>query len=354
MDPIEKQLDHASALRASSKFAEAAKVYEGLLLKKGLGEMRRAEAHQNAGDCLRLQGDFTGAKRHARAAARLFQKLASPRLVDARVSLALALRASGDPQSAVGLLRMALAFYEDDGDEDGMVFAHWALGGTLRIAGDLRGGWKHLSKAAKLYASMGDREGLAYTHCALGGLARMLGRYDESFRHYRAANHLHRLRHDAFGTAYSYCGLGNVERMKGRMEGALAYFHKAEKLYKRIGDKVSYAYTRWSMGMARKGEGDLWGALAHFDAADALFKSTGDLRGRSYAALGRAELLWMAGKDGEAERKKAEQYAKTGGYAWELLHAYVMRGGAAAPWAKRLYAAFGSRFFPKGVPVNWP
>jgi tetratricopeptide (TPR) repeat protein len=136
--------------------------------------------------------------------------------------------------------------------------------------------------------------------------------------------------------------------MKGRMEGALAYFHKAEKLYKRIGDKVSYAYTRWSMGMARKGEGDLWGALAHFDAADALFKSTGDLRGRSYAALGRAELLWMAGKDGEAERKKAEQYAKTGGYAWELLHAKVMRGGAAAPWAKRLYAAFGSRFFPKG------
>jgi tetratricopeptide (TPR) repeat protein len=168
MDPIEKQLDHASALRASSKFAEAAKVYEGLLLKKGLGEMRRAEAHQNAGDCLRLQGDFTGAKRHARAAARLFQKLASPRLVDARVSLALALRASGDPQSAVGLLRMALAFYEDDGDEDGIVFAHLGLGRHAPHRGRPPGGMEAPLESRETLCLHGGPGRLGLHACALG------------------------------------------------------------------------------------------------------------------------------------------------------------------------------------------
>lgn len=354
MNSIDKTFQKAGQLRRNSRFGEAARLYEGLLKKSGLDLLQKAEAHQNAGDCLRLQGDFGGAKRHAKEAAKLFAKVHSPRLVDSQVSLALALRASGNPKTAVGLLHKALKFYEADEDEEGIVFAHWALGGTLRIAGDLKGGWKHLTKAAEMYAVLGDKEGLGYTHCALGGLARMLGRFEESGRHYQAANRLHRQRNDTFGTAYSYCGLGNVERMNGRLENALVYFRKAEKLYKRIGDKVSYAYTRWSMGMAHKLEGDLQGARTHFDAADGLFKSTGDLRGRSYVALGRAELLWMMGKDGEVERKKAEKFAREGGYAWEGLHAKVMKGGVAAPNAKRLYAAFGSKFVPKDVAVNWP
>lgn len=354
MNFIDKEISRAAFLRSRSKFGEAARVYMGLLKKSGLDPLQKAEAHQNAGDCLRLQGDFTGAKSHAREAAKLFTKVGSPRLVDAQVSLALALRASGDPQKAVGLLQKALKFYEADDDEDGNVFCQWALGGTLRIAGNLKDGWKHLKKAEALYAASGDKEGLGYTHCALGGLARMLGHYDESGRHYQAANRLHQQRKDTFGTAYSYCGMGNVERMNGRLENALVFFRKAEKLYKRIGDKVSYAYTRWSMGMACKLEGDLKGAKENFDAADGFFKTTGDLRGRSYVALGRAELLWMADKNGEPERKKAEAFAKAGGYAWELLHAKVMEGGKAAPNAKKMYAMMGSKFYPRDVAVNWP
>jgi tetratricopeptide (TPR) repeat protein len=185
-------------------------------------------------------------------------------------------------------------------------------------------------------------------------LARMLGRFVESGRHYQTANRLHRQRKDSFGTAYSYCGLGNVERMNDRLDGALEYFLKAEKLYKRIGDKVSYAYTLWSIGTTYKLNGDLKTARRLFDEADKLFRSTGDLRGRSYAALGRAELLWMQGSDGERERAAAERFAKAGGYAWELLHAKMMKGGKAAKGAKKAYAAMGSKFCPGALPINWP
>jgi tetratricopeptide (TPR) repeat protein len=218
----------------------------------------------------------------------------------------------------------------------------------------LKQGWKELEKAEKLYRKMGDQEGQAYTHCALGGLARMLGRYSESGKHYQVANRLHRQNKDSFGTAYSYCGLGNVERMNNRLDSALVYFKKAEKLYKRIGDKVSYAYTLWSIGTTYKLMGQLSDTLLYFNEADKLFRSTGDLRGRSYASLGRAELAWLKGKDGEAERKKAEGFAKSGGYAWELLHARMMKKGKALPNAKNQYRRIGSTFYPKGLPVNWP
>jgi len=354
MKDVTKLFDQAQALRVRSKFREAALCYEGILRQKDIGALEQGEAHLGAGDCLRLQGDFEGSKRHARQAETLFRKVDSPRLVDARVSWALALRASGSPRAAVDLLRKALRFYESDGDLDGIVFAHWALGGTLRIAGDLLKGWEHLKKAEKLYKDEGDKEGLAYTHCALGGLARMLGRFEESGRHYLAANRLHRARKDSFGTAYSYCGLGNVERMNGRYESALVFFRKAEKLYKRIGDKVSYAYTLWSIGTTHKLKGSTEEAARYFDIADKLFKSTGDLRGRSYAALGRAELLWMHGRDGEGERKKAEAFAKGGGYAWELLHAKLMKGGKPSKAARKAYQKMGSKFSPTAPPINWP
>ena len=142
--------------------------------------------------------------------------------------------------------------------------------------------------------------------------------------------------------------------MNGRYDSALTFFKKAEKLYKRIGDKVSYAYTLWSIGTTYKLMGQLSDAIEYFNAADKLFQTTGDLRGRSYASLGRAELAWLQGKNGEGERRKAEGFAKSGGYAWEYLHAKMMKDGKVSPTAKGQYKKMGSVFCPKGLPVNWP
>jgi tetratricopeptide (TPR) repeat protein len=182
----------------------------------------------------------------------------------------------------------------------------------------------------------------------------MLGRWAETARHYRAANRIHRIRRDTFGTAYSFCGLGNVERMAGRWDDALLYFRRAEKLYKTIGDKVSYAYTLWSIGTALKMKGDFGNAKTYFSKADVLFRQTGDTRGRAYAFLGFAELKWLAGGKGEADRRKAGMFARKGGYAWEALHARVVRGGKIDSNAQALYRRAGSRFYPKALPVNWP
>ena len=314
----------------------------------------QAEAHLGAADCLRLQGSFTASKRHYRTAEILFQKFSSPRCVDAAAGWALSARASGDPGKAVKLLRETLAFYRKDGDREGQAFALWALGGALRIAGDMPEGKKSLLKALALYRRLGDREGEAYTHCALGGLNRMLGRPRETASHYRAANLLHRSRRDTFGTAYSFCGLGNVERMAGRWDAALRFFRRAERLYRIIGDRVSYAYTLWSIGTDLKMKGDFPGAGGYFKKADALFQKTGDARGRAYVFLGYAELKWLEGRDGSGDLRKAGAFAKAGGYAWEALHAKVLKGGRVSPRARALYRSAGSSFVPAKLPVNWP
>jgi len=346
--------EKARILRDQSRFAQAARLYRTLLKRKGLSILQAAEAHLGAADSDRLQGNFPASKANYRKARKFFQAAGSPRTVDAEAGWALAARASGEPRLAVRLLRRCLAFYQVDGDLEGEAFARWALGGALRIAGDMREGWSQLQRALALYRRLGDSEGEGYTHCALGGLARMRGRWADCAVHYRAANKIHRRRHDPFGTAYSYCGLGNVQRMAGRWDGALRFFRKAEKLYKRIGDKVSYAYTLWSIGTAEKMKGNLKAARHSFATADKLFQQTGDDRGRAYVFLGYAELDWLQFQDGEKSRHKALAFARGGGYAWEALHAKVMKGGKIAKDSRSHYAKAGSRFYPKGMPLNWP
>jgi tetratricopeptide (TPR) repeat protein len=352
---MKKPFQAAERAREASRFGEAERRYHAILKIPRLSPLDRAEAHLGAADVCRLQGKFRISIRHYVTAMALFNDVHSPRAVDATMGWALAMRATSLPHKALVLLRKALRHYRSDGDQEGVAFARWALGGTYRIAGDLKRGWKELSAARGLYEKLGDLEGTAYTACALGGLARMRCDIKSSSRFYRQANALMRKRHDAFGTAYSYCGLGNVHRMRGYHAKALGYFRKAEKLYKRIGDRVSYAYTLWSIGTSHKLLGRYLKADAAFSTAHRLFRATGDLRGQVYTYLGFAELMLLKTRP---NKPQAERWVKAAGYlcrkcgfTWEALHVKALRNPAAV---RRLYRRAGSGFSPVGFPLNLP
>jgi len=343
----------SESLRRASRFREAERTYRAILRLSGLPLLDRAEALLGAGDVCRLQGKFAASIADYRRALTLYDRVSSPRAMDAKTGLALALRGIGRPHEALILLKKALNHYQADGDQDGVAFAHWALGGTYRIAGDHKRGWKELKTALGAFRAAGDLEGEAYTCCALGGLARMKCDLENSDRFYRKANALMRRRKDLFGTAYSYCGIGNVYRMRGDFRTALACFKRAEKLYARIGDIVSYAYTVWSMGTAHKMEGRLEEAASLFSKAQELFLKTGDTRGQVYALLGFAEILTMIGEKRRAGTliARARHLCRKGGFAWEALHVRaVLRPAATRP----LYRKAGSRFTPKSLPLNIP
>jgi tetratricopeptide (TPR) repeat protein len=350
---VEKLFRTAEIARNRSRFSDAERIYHTILKAPRLSRLDQAEALLGSADVGRLQGKFTSSIADYRRALVLYDRVASPRSMDARTGLALALRGVGRPHEALVLLKKALEHYQADGDLDGIAFAHWALGGTWRIAGDLRRGWRELKVALDAYRKLGDREGEAYTCCALGGLARMRCDLAASSLLYRRANDLMRKRGDLFGTAYSYCGIGNAHRMRGNFRTALVHFNRAEKLYARIGDIVSYAYTVWSMGTAHKMEGRLERAAESFASAQKLFLKTGDTRGQAYALLGFAEILTLAGQPRKAHGLvlRAAALCRRGRFRWEALHVRALEDPKAA---RPLYRRAGSRFAPSSLPLNLP
>ncbi len=351
---IGKRFEAAEKHRKASRFPSAEQDYRAILKSPRLSLLDRAEAHLGAADVCRLQGRFCASLSDYQKASRLYRQVHSPRLVDAQMGFALALRAVGQPHQALSLLNKAFRHYRDDGDPEGLAFAHWALGGTYRIAGDPTRGWTALKAAEAAYRKQHDAEGAAYTCCALGGLARMRCDLKASSFYYRQANTRMRARRDLFGTAYSYCGIGNVYRMRGNFAKAFKYFQRAEKLYARIGDIVSYAYTLWSMGTAFKMSGRLPEAARAFREAEGLFRKTGDTRGQVYTLLGAAELQILSGKKGDSIARlcaKASRLCKAGGFFWESIHIKAVRNPKSS---KSFYRRAGSRFNPTEYPLNFP
>jgi len=340
-------MEAAGRLRERSQFALARRLY----LKQarpGAGPAR-AEALLGAADCGRLLGRFKEAQGEYQAASRLLKADAS-RLDDARLGLALCLRATGQPQAAAKILRGLRARYQRRADGEALAFCDWALGSTYRIAGDMRLAQRHLEQALRAYQARGEREGQAYVSCALGGVARMLGDDGLSRQRYAWANARMRQARDTFGMAYSYCGLGNTYRMQGDFKEAMRWFKKAEATYAKIGDRVSYAYTLWSMAMSLKMLEQWRDAAGLLRKAEKLFKSTGDPRGLAYVEMGYSGLEALQGRVKKARAHLAKALTLSRPYAWESLHAAWLAGKAPAS----AYAKAGSAFAPQGVPVNWP
>lgn len=338
MKDLLSQADHA---RSQSNFKKAETLY-----RKAGGP----DGMMGAADCCRLLGRFPRAAQTYQKAIGILKFEDPSRVVDARVGLALSFRGMGRPSEALSLLRQAKRFYISSKDSEGHAFIDWSLGTTLRIAGKMLEARRHLETALKQYQKLKLPEGVAYVSCALGGVWRMLGDAAKSRKFYSFANHAMRKRQDTFGSAYSYCGLGNTYRMNGDHSEALKYFKKAEKIYATIGDKVSYAYTVWSMGTSLKMLGGASQARHAFSKCERLFKETGDPRGLAYARMGFAELELIRGKISLAatQLKRAQNNARA--FAWESLHVKYLMG----KMDSKRYSKEGSKFRPKGVPVNWP
>lgn len=357
----------AEKARAASQFKKAESTYSRIARQKNLDADEKIEAYLGLADVERIQGFFPQALSNYQKASRLFKARHQEVCWDAQVGWALAARACGRPQEALAILQKALKFYQNEKDQQGQAFAHWALGGTWRIAGDMKKGLKELHLSLRMFKLLKDTEGTAYTCCALGGIYRMLGRYADSGKYYREANRRMRRRKDTFGIAYSYCGLGNVERMGGRLQQALPFYRKAEKLYGTIGDRVSYAYTLWSLGTTYKMLGQYTQAHRAFSKADVLFNKTGDTRGRIYSLLGFAEVEFLKAANlrsplplrerarvrGGAWWKKAKSIADKSRFTWEKLHVESLKNGQVHSLASR-YQKAGSSFHPDSLPINWP
>jgi tetratricopeptide (TPR) repeat protein len=304
------------------------------LFKKALaGFAKRGDTEKilhcllSLGDIYRMVGRFDLAARRYTSAIEISGKLKSLLLAsDARIGLALSLRAQGRWKEAVNLIRKAKKIYAVEGDEEGVAFATWAEAGALRIKGDIRGAIKTYRDAHSLFKSLKDPNGTGYCLCGLGGASRIAGLLRDSLKYYTSANKLFSLSGDKFGRAYSYCGIANAHRMLNDYDTAFTFFVKATRLYEKMGDKVSYAYTLWGIGTAHKMKGDLKKAAANMKKAMGLFRATKDLRGIVYCRLGLGEIAMLKGSKTAAERNLSSALKETArmGFAVEKCYARTL------------------------------
>jgi tetratricopeptide (TPR) repeat protein len=301
---IDRIFERAEKLRGRSLYPQSISLFKKALRNyksrgNSLGVLHCA---LSLGDTYRMTGMFDRAKKYYMFAIDLAKTIPDPRAVsDARIGLALSLRAQGKWNDALKLIRESRATYRKLADREGTAFSLWAEAGALRVRGDITRAIKVFREAHAMFKTLKDPHGAGYALCGLGGTSRVAGFYRDSKRYYETANRLFSELNDTFGKAYSFCGIGNAFRMVDDYKNALRNFTKATTLYRKIGDKVSYSYTLWSTGMTHALSGNSRKARDYFMRSKKLFQRTKDPRGIIYCRLGLGQLALTAGRHALAQ-----------------------------------------------------
>jgi tetratricopeptide (TPR) repeat protein len=300
------------------------------LFKEALRNCKKARDREGTYHCMRSLGDvyrmtgrFGDAVKIYTGAIAFAKHMHSPeKASDARIGLGLSLRAQGNWQKAIQLIRTSKKLYIKKKDRYGTAFALWAEAGTLRIKGDIPGALRTFRESYSLFKALQDDQGIGYCLCGLGGASRVAGRIKSSLNYYLAANRLFSDKHDTFGRAYSFCGIANAYRMLENYKNAFSSFAQATRLYRTIGDTVSYAYTLWGLGTAYKMIGKYQQARNYMMKAMQLFEETKDPRGIIYCRLSLGEILFLTGDKSGAEKnlESAEKTVETFRFGVEACH----------------------------------
>ncbi|MBI1746181.1 MAG: tetratricopeptide repeat protein [Acidobacteria bacterium] len=358
--------DRGERMRAECRFTQAIHWFErARTAAQPLDREGELEALMALGDCERMIGAYPSAREHYEVAANLARRVrAVARQADARVGLALSLRATAGQEEAVRQLTAAVQLYQELKDWEGRAFALWACGGAYRFGGRLLHAVTCYRQALRLFTAHRHASGQGYALCGLGGAARVMGNAKASWDYYERANKLFGDLHDDFGTAYSFCGLGNALRLDEDYDGSLLFFDRAKNVYRTIKDKVSFSYTLWSEATTHKMVGRLGRAAKLFEKLQELFAQTGDVRGTVYVQLGHGELAALRGEWRRAELlfKQGLAEARRRHFRLEACHAELLlallrqKRGLSAPLAPVItkYQRLGSAFRSTAFPVNLP
>lgn len=366
----EKLREHALYPQSLTLFKKALHKYKSI--RDTLGTIHCA---LSLGDTYRMIGNFDRAARHYMYSIEQAKIIHVPLAVlDAKVGLALSLRAQGKWNDALKFIRESKNAYKKLDDNEGIAFTLWAEAGALRIKGDIIRAIKVYKESYAMFKSLKDQHGVGYALCGLGGTSRIAGSFRDSKKYYETANKLFTKLKDIFGKAYSFCGIANAYRMLDDYDRALKNFNKATTLYKKIGDEVSYSYTLWGLGMTHLLMGNDRKARDCFIRSKKLFQKTQDPRGIIYCRLGLGQLSLIAGRNAFAKNSIEASLTESmnHGFRVEACHAeallsYIDFHNPPSPpfkkWQKRglpgekgvrCYNRLGLKLRFQGLPLNIP
>jgi tetratricopeptide (TPR) repeat protein len=246
----------------------------------------------------------------------------------------------GQSSDAIEQYRKAATLRHAVGNRRGEATSLRNLGTALTLAGQFEQAAASLAQARTLHAQLDDRAGLAAVENELGLLAEERGDYPAALEAFRRALQAWQQLEDPLGIAQAHDDIGFAHFQLGAYDNAQVFLQQAADEYAALGDQtgtirarqalglLAMARGRWSqardllqtslaeaeqqqmpeeaaVGHRHLAELELWqghlaAAIEQADAAERLFAARDDVRGRSDAALLKAQALLAMHADAEA------------------------------------------------------
>ena len=241
---------------------------------------------------LRLQaGRLDEAAEHARAALPIAEQCADPRL-SGRVHnlLGLVAQSAAHYQEALAELGLALASFEDLGDEMNVAVAKTNIGWTRVLLGQPELGLPELQEALRLKRRVRSDGGVAVALENLGVTYMTLGEFAQAEPYLIEAR---ALTQDRASQAAIATNLARIRAGQGKTDEALALLQEARELAERIHARVLSAQVEQTEASIEVERGNALRALDAFNAALVIRREVGD---RSGEALTLASLMVVARK----------------------------------------------------------
>lgn len=222
----------------------------------------------------------------------------------------------GNPLAARDTALQALARAEAVPDRFGRAAALQLLGEVEVQLGDHGAALARHRAARQEFAALGDAEGEAAALLAIGVLELSRGEDAAAKPNLEAARRLFAAAGSPYGQARAESNLGLLAARHGRLQTALAHHRAAHAIYWQLSAAPDLAAGLVAQGDIYRSAGDYDAAKQSYHAAHGYRALAGDAAGEAAARFAAAQMEYLTGSPGQAERQLAaalELFRQTGG-----------------------------------------
>lgn len=293
----------AIALMRAGDYAEAAELYERILVQKNPPKEKLQQYYKNLVECRKQL------KQPALRAAAIEKMIKALPKMDA-AQRAEVLAQQGDTYRALELYRPAADAYgkalkalPKDSDEEKRARLLGALGQSQKYAGDYAAAGKTLAEARALAEKLGVDLTIAEAISNLGILNLEQGDYPKAIEYFKAALDIERKASLRLNEGSDLNNMAMAQRGAGFYPAAMALLNDAITAAKETGNLKGEGFATMNRGRGYRISGQLDEARADYNTAMELFAKAGVKEGQGAALLGAGRLDEFEGKPSEALAK---------------------------------------------------
>jgi hypothetical protein len=203
---------------------------------------------------------------------------------------------TGHPEQALALQTYLVERYRKTGDSAGLQASLGNQAVTLRARGDLDGAMTLLKEQERICRERGDPAGLSRSLSNQANILHVRGDLDGAMVLHKEEERICRERGDRAGLSRSLSNEGVILYARGDLDGAMVLHKKVERTCRELGESAGLQISLGNQALILHARGDLEGAIALHKEEERICRELGDPAGLQ-ASLGNQALILYARGD---------------------------------------------------------